>query len=102
MSNTMIKLKPSAKGRLESSISRLICFQPLYGEVFLHLNKMPSQKVPTMGVGVTRRVDLALFYNEEFVDSLTDLQLRAVLKHEALHILLHHLSRSKHFAFNMK
>jgi predicted metal-dependent peptidase len=94
--------KSNAKGRLESAISRLICFQPLYGEVFLHLNKKPSTKVSTMGVGVVRRVDLALFYNQEFVDSLTDVELRAVLKHEALHVLLHHLSRSKHFAFNMR
>ena len=92
----------NAKGRLESAISRLICFQPLYGEVFLHLNKMASKKVPTMGVGITRRVDLALFYNTDFVDTLNDLQLRAVLKHEALHVLLHHLTRSKHFAFNMR
>jgi len=90
------------KARLESAISRLICFQPLYGEVFLHLNKSASTKVPTMGVGVTRRVDLALFYNKEFVSKLSDTELRAVLKHEALHILLHHLSRSKHFSYNMR
>lgn len=91
-----------AKDKLESAISRLICFQPLYGTVFLHLNKIESNKLPTMGVGVTRRVDLGLFYNPDFVVGMTDIQLRAVLKHEALHVLLHHLTRSKHFAYAMK
>ena len=91
-----------AKNRIESAISRLICFQPLYGTVFVHLNKVESDKLPTMGVGIVRRVDLGLFYNPEFVLSLTDHELRAVLKHEALHVLLHHLTRSKHFALNMR
>ena len=90
----------NAKNKIESAISRLICFQPLYGTVFLHLNKVQTEKLPTMGVGVMRRVDLGLFYNPTFVEDLTDLELRAVLKHEALHVLLHHLTRSKHFAYN--
>ncbi len=88
------------KERLETSISKMVVFQPLYGVVFLHLNKIESEKLPTMGVGVTRRVDLALYYNPKFVESLTDQELRGVLKHEALHVLLHHLTRGKHFAFN--
>ena len=29
----------TAKAKLESAISKLVAFQPLYGEVFLHLNK---------------------------------------------------------------
>ena len=94
MSNTQ------AKNRLESAISKLICFQPLYGTVFLHLNKKESTKIPTLAVGVIRRVDLALYYNSEFIMGLNPIELRSVLKHEALHILLHHLTRAKHFAFN--
>jgi predicted metal-dependent peptidase len=88
------------KAKLEAAISKLVCFQPLYGEVFLHLNKRESKKIPTMAVGVIRRVDLALYYNEEFIEKLTSIELRSVLKHEALHILLHHLTRAKHFAYN--
>lgn len=88
------------RARLDSAISKLISFQPLYGEVFLHLNKRERLDIPTMAVGVIRRVDLALYYNPEFVDSLNSTELRSVLKHEALHILLHHLTRAKHFAYN--
>ena len=88
------------KNRLESAISKLVTFQPLYGEVFLHLNKKETTKMPTMAVGVIRRVDLALYYNPDFIQKLSSTELRSVLKHEALHILLHHLTRAKHFAYN--
>ena len=85
MANTKVKNK------LESAISKLVTFQPLYGEVFLHLNKKERKDIPTLAVGVIRRVDLALYYNPDFVDSLSTTELRSVLKHEALHVLLHHL-----------
>ena len=88
------------RARLDSAISKLISFQPLYGEVFLHLNKRERLDIPTMAVGVIRRVDLALYYNPEFVEGLNSTELRSVIKHEALHILLHHLTRAKHFAYN--
>lgn len=90
------------KNRLNSAISKLVAFQPLYGEVFLFLNKKERLDIPTMAVGVIRRVDLALYYNPDFINKLSTTELRGVLKHEALHILLHHLTRSKHFAYNMK
>ena len=92
----------SAINRIESSISRMICFQPLYGNIFLSLNKRSSKDVPTMGVGVIRKVDLALFFNPDFVDTLSDSELVAVLKHEALHVLLHHIDRAKKFSFSPK
>ncbi len=88
------------KNRLESAISKLVTFQPLYGEVFLHLNKKESKNIPTLAVGVIRRVDLALYYNPDFIETLSPTELRSVLKHEALHVLLHHLTRAKHFAYN--
>ena len=60
------------RARLDSAISKLISFQPLYGEVFLHLNKRESKDIPTMAVGVIRRVDLALYYNPDFVATWRD------------------------------
>ena len=86
-------LDMKSKARVEAQISKLICFQPLYGTVFLFLNKRINNDIPTMAVGVIRKVDIALFFNSSFVDKMTDSELRAVLKHEALHVLLHHISR---------
>lgn len=84
---------------LEVEISKLVSFKPLYGTVFLYLKKMQVANVPTMGVGPHNQVSLALFYNPEFVKSLTSMQLRAVLQHEALHVLLLHIFRAQHFNY---
>ena len=92
----------NAKKRIESAISKLICFQPLYGTVFLSLNKKENLSIPTMAVGVIRKVDLALYYNPDFISKMSSSELTSVLKHEALHILLHHLTRVKHFNYNPK
>ena len=92
----------AARDNLESAISTLVLLYPLYGTVFLYHNKIERTDLPTMAVGTTRRVDLALYYNPEFVKKMTYTQLRAVLKHEALHVLLHHISRNQYFNYNMK
>lgn len=91
-----------AKYKLESAISKLITFYPLFGTVFLFLNKKEALDLSTMAVGVTRRVDLALYYNPTFVSNLTPSELKAVLIHEAMHILLHHISRASHYGYTMK
>lgn len=90
------------KEYIESAIGLLVATQPLYGTVFLYLNKIENSQIPTMAVGITRRVDLALYYNPDFVKKLSKTELRAVLKHEALHVLLHHLTRVKHYAYAPK
>ena len=77
----------------------MIPFQPLYGTVFLSLNKKQTKSVPTMGVGVVRRIDLALYYNPDFVLSLSPTELTAVLKHEALHVLDYSSYKSKTLCF---
>jgi len=99
----MAKFKDyAAKVKLESAISKLITFYPLFGTVFLALNKRESDQLPTMAVGVTRRVDLALYYNPDFVKKLTHEELKAVLIHESMHVLLHHIARAAHFNYGMK
>ncbi len=73
----LLDLQPEAKadeirakvGEIEGDIAKLITFQPLYGTVFMSLNKIESRKIPTLAVGVTRRVDLALYYNPDFVNA---------------------------------
>lgn len=92
----------AARERLDATISKLIVFRPLFGTVFLFLNKIEATDIPTMAVGVTRRVDLALYYNPDFVQSMTTDELKAVLIHEALHVLLHHITRAAHFDYNMR
>jgi predicted metal-dependent peptidase len=91
-----------AKKRLETAVSILISFSPLYGTVFFSVNKRQSTSIKTMGVAPIRKVDIALLYNPDFVMSLTKQELIAVLKHEALHLLLHHLDRVNLYSYNMR
>lgn len=90
------------RNKLDAAVNQVLMETPLFGKVFMYLNKRPNNNIPTMGVGVIRKVDLALYYNEQFVDKLTRPELWAVLKHEALHVLLHHLTRQKYFGYKMK
>lgn len=100
MSTKTVKLDISAKDILDSAISRLVAFYPIYGTVFMFLNKVQDYGCPTMGVGIIRRTDLALFYNPDFVKKLTSKELSAVLTHESLHVLLHHIARASVFSYN--
>jgi len=84
-----------SKKMIETAIGMIAMFNPLYATIFAVLNKVNTRTMPTMAVGPIRKVDLALFYNPEFVISLTTPQLKAVLKHEALHVTLNHISRGR-------
>jgi predicted metal-dependent peptidase len=99
LSKSLPKFHREARDRLDIAVSKLITFSPVFGTVFMFLNKKQDRSLPTMGVGVTNRVNLALYYNPEFVMSLTHKELRAVLTHEAMHVLLHHITRREHFDY---
>ena len=53
-----------------------------------------SGGTPTMGVSVRNR-RVQFYYNQEFLDSLTDDELRFIIHHELLHIVLAHQVREK-------
>ena len=96
---SMPKFHTEASDRINNAISKLVAFSPVFGTVYMFLNKRQERGIPTMGVGVTDRVNLALYYNPEFVMSVTHKELRAVLEHEALHVLLHHIARREHYNY---
>lgn len=58
-------------------------------EMLMLMSKIPSKSIGTMGVGV-QGTRLVLVYNPEFVNSLTDPELRYVVTHEIYHVALHH------------
>lgn len=81
------------KSRVEAEISSLVLHQPIYGNIFLPIKRVWTDKVKSMGVGPLERVRVGLFINPDFVRKINNMELRAVLIHEALHILLDHLFR---------
>ena len=81
-----------AMKKIEKAIIDLLCEQPFFGTLLLEIKiekADPSLLCPTMIVyphGIIR-------FNEEFVLTLTNPQLKAVLCHEILHLALLHFVR---------
>lgn len=64
-----------------------------YALILSKCKRYPNPDVGTMGVAFDKMGKLVLLYNPEFLAKLTDGEAIAVLKHEAMHIFLKHLSR---------
>jgi len=102
MMEARARLAEEAKVRVERAISLLTLEIPLYATTLMYASKTPDWNCPTMGVGFSNRTELLLLFNPQFVMGLTRIELDATLIHEALHILLHHITRSISGGYNMK
>ena len=71
--------------RIHKSITKLLLEQPFWGALALKLNIRREDAVDTMGTDGTR-----LYYNQKFVDNLTDPELMGTLAHELQHLVLGH------------
>lgn len=58
-------------------------------QVLLMMDKSRNDAIGTMGVRV-EGTRIFLVYNEKFVESLSDAELRFVITHEVYHLVLHH------------
>lgn len=71
--------------------------EPFYAALSRHINKFPTDKIPTAGVCVNKQTGhFELIYNPKFFASLTEEESKLVIKHELLHLVLEHVtSRAK-------
>jgi predicted metal-dependent peptidase len=83
--------KLNAAERIMRAKIQLYKQSPFFAYILLHMKPTKDEKVPSMGVNA--RGDL--FYNEKFVMGLKHEELVGVLCHEACHIALMHLTRTK-------
>lgn len=81
---------------LSVPIVKLLDSERFYAEIILGMNISISRKVPTAGVWITDKVNLAV--NPDYFSKLSVDQQIAVLKHECAHILNDHIPRSKELA----
>lgn len=63
---------------------------PFFSYVTMHLTLKEDKKVPSMGVDRYGHC----YYNEEFVKTLTGEQVKGVLCHEIMHVILEHLKNT--------
>lgn len=79
--------------KLKESIIGLIRVNPFYAHLISKFNIIETNEVPTMGVSVTTKINLA--YNKDFVEKHNVLTLGRVLQHECRHLIQEHINRAK-------
>lgn len=64
-----------------------------FAELSRQLTKVPTRELPTAAVAYDPRTDqITLFYNPDFLDSLSNWEIRGVLTHEFYHLVFGHLA----------
>jgi predicted metal-dependent peptidase len=82
----------SKESTLAKVSKTLMLKEPFYGFFLIMLNKVwDNKRVPTAGVS-KNNINYQLTINEDFWNSLTEIQQMGILKHELLHIAFFHLS----------
>ena len=74
---------------LDHHIVALMLHEPFYAKVLRGVTRVCTQEIPTAGV-LAKEGDIKMWYNPGFMARLNDLQVRGLLKHEALHLALMH------------
>lgn len=107
-SNDLLKIKNKASKKqieefdLDKHLVKLLWEEPFYSRILRSLNKIETTEIPTAGV-LELNGDLTLWWNREFLASLTKKQVLGLLKHECLHLVFEHTTtrkRSPHMIWN--
>ncbi len=77
---------------LNKHMHRLLMKEPFFAAISLHMNKIPTHSIPTLGVAVDEKTgQFDLLYNPDFLSKQRPEHLLGILKHEFYHIILHHV-----------
>ena len=83
-----------ARKRIDWMVSTMAMSERFFFEILARMVRKPSYSVPTMAVGPCG-IQVLLYYNPDFVETLEDTELRWVLVHEVAHVVLHHISHRR-------
>lgn len=75
--------------RLEKYLVNLLWDEPFYSRILRSLNKIESESIPTAGV-LCANGNITMWWNREFLASLTSKEVKGLLKHECLHLVFKH------------
>jgi predicted metal-dependent peptidase len=70
--------------------------EPFYADIIRSLTKIETKAIPTAGV-VQEGAEIKMWWNREFCAGLVDMQVRGLLKHESLHLILLHTTARRYF-----
>ena len=79
---------------LQKHLVSLLWDEPFYSRILRSLNKVESVEVPTAGV-LSLNGDITMWWNREFMASLSAIQVKGLLKHECLHLVFKHTTERR-------
>ena len=89
----MTKENKTTEFDLNMHTARLLMAEPFFASLSRRIDKKKTRSIPTAGVRVNpTTAQFELFYNPDFMASLTDVQKLGVLKHEFYHIIFQHVT----------
>lgn len=80
-----MKSQTTIEGRIQKARTTLLLDHPFFGSLLFRLKGCESRAIKTMATD-----GISLYYNPDFVETLTGATLCGVLAHEVLHPALHH------------
>lgn len=84
----------SSNTQLTPFITAAMLEEPFFGHIFRHINFVPTETMPTAGVSVAGG-DITMYWNPEYLSSLTNRQVFGLLKHEAFHLVFQHCTKRR-------
>ncbi|HOW87332.1 MAG TPA: VWA-like domain-containing protein [Candidatus Omnitrophota bacterium] len=87
---------------IEEMVVSLVQTKPFYAHFIQQMNRIETEKIPTLGVNIRERINL--YFNPRFLEGLAFDERVACLEHEVLHLLHLHLFRGdgkNHRIFNI-
>jgi predicted metal-dependent peptidase len=89
----MLKIHPKLEETIKAMLSYTTDGMPYYGQFLLHVNFYERKDIPTCAVNVTKK-GMNFYYNTEFLNKLTQLEVNFVVIHEIYHLLWNHCKRT--------
>ena len=80
---------------MDSHLVALNWSDSFYADVIRSLTKIETTEIPTAGV-VQKGSEITMWWNREFCAGLSDKQVRGLLKHESLHLILLHTTTRRY------
>jgi predicted metal-dependent peptidase len=94
MSEADLKAKANAFD-IDANLVNLMFAEPFYADVIRYLHKESTESIPTAGVLAKDGV-MRMWYNPMFLGAYNGVQVKGIMKHEALHLTLEHTTTRRY------
>ena len=83
------------KNKLEQALLDLLFIEPFFTTILRSITKIETKSIPTAGVTIRDNYPV-LYWNSDFLESLTKKEIMGLLKHECYHLIFKHIIKRKH------